>query len=485
MPITAHPRAALLSLAAALALLAGLAPAAGALPAETLPPGLTLSVQDDHFPVVAEARIGDRIDQLASTGVTVTRVNVLWNDVAPSRPRDGADPNSTAYRWSRYDAVVDGLAARGIAVILNVYRSPPWANGGRGHQWAPNLTDYGAFMSALARRYDGTTPDRAGRTHAVVEMFEAWNEPNLPRFLMPQWRTVPGGPAVPASPRIYAGLLSRAFAAVKAVQPDAWVIGVSGGPNGSNNPPNGSVGVVTFIRGLVPFHPPADAFATHLYPAAGPVASMAMPSFTRLPELIAELDAVRDGLPLLITEFGWTTMATSVRASHVTEAEQEAFLSQAVDALAAVPRVRLAVWFNLQDNSEWTAGLRRIDSAPKPSWETFTALPKFRGVPVPEPPVPAPAGSPAVPAPATAVAVAPPPAPLAGPAPVASASLSARRRCARLSAAVRTSTGAMRAARRARAGAVSPAARRAASARLRALTARRAGYLAARARSCR
>jgi hypothetical protein len=46
--------------------------------------------------------------------------------------------------------------------------------------------------------------------------------------------------------------------------------------------------------------------------------------------------------------------------------------------LAASPRVRLAVWFNLQDNTDWTAGLRRADATTKPSWATFTALPKFR-----------------------------------------------------------------------------------------------------------
>jgi hypothetical protein len=122
----------------------------------------------------------------------------------------------------------------------------------------------------------------------------------------------------------------------------------------------------------------ADALAQHLYPALGPTVPTAMPSSTRLPELIGEFDKVRAGLPILITEFGWTTQATAARASHLPEAEQEQYLRQALDMLAAIPRVRLAVWFNLQDNADWTFGLRRADLTTKPSWGTFVGLPKFR-----------------------------------------------------------------------------------------------------------
>jgi hypothetical protein len=309
--------------------------------------------------------------------VRVTRVDVLWNAVAPTRPATPANPNDRAYRWSRYDRIVDGLRRRGIAVMLNVYRSPSWANGGRSHQWAPAETHYGPFITALARRYDGRTKDAAGRVHGPVEMFEPWNEPNLPGFLQPQWRTDPDGTHSAASPGIYAGLLRRAYASVKAVQPGAWVIGVTGGPNGSDRPPTGSTGIVTFVRGLVPHRPPADAFAQHLYPALGPRISTAMPSYNRLPELIGELDAVRPGLPILITEMGWTTQPTSVRSSFVTEDAQATYLREAVEMLAAMPRVRLGVWFNLEDNTEWTAGLRRIDGTRKPSWGAFLGTPKF------------------------------------------------------------------------------------------------------------
>ncbi|HTI33423.1 MAG TPA: cellulase family glycosylhydrolase [Miltoncostaea sp.] len=352
-------------------------PVAGATPDAILPPGLTLAVQDDRLPVVPEDGIAGRLDLLAATGVTVTRVDVLWDQVAPQRPDDAGDPGDPAYRWGRSDAVVDGLAARGIAAVMSVYRPPAWANGGRGGSWAPDPDAYGAFMTALARRYDGRSADADGRVHGPVEIFEPWNEPNIPRFLQPQWRRDDDGAPVPASPAIYAELVRRAWAAVKAVQPDAWIAAVSGAPSGSDNPPAGSVGIVHFVRDLVPLAPPADAWAQHLYTATSPGTSTAMPSYRRLDDLLAELDAVRPGLPLLVTEFGWTTAGTGVRPSHVTEQEQEADLREAVDMLAANPRVRLAVWFNLEDNAEWTSGLRRADGTTKPVWDTFVALPKL------------------------------------------------------------------------------------------------------------
>ena len=359
------------------ALAAASASSALAAPETALPPGLTLAIQDDHLAVTPEANIEARLDLVDSTGVRVTRVDVLWNEVSPERPARGADPDDPAYRWSRYDRVADGLARRGIAPIFNVYRSPSWANGGRGPAWAPSEDDYGMFMTALARRYDGVTPDRDGVVHGPVELFQPWNEPNIPRFLQPQWQTDPDGGHTALSPGIYAGLLSTASASVKAVQPGAWVIGFGGAPNGTDRPPAGAMGVITFIRGLVPYHPPADAFAQHLYTAAGPGVTNAMPSYRRLDELIGELDRVRPGLPILITEFGWTTAPTSVRPSFVSEEEQAAYLREAVEMLSANPRIRLAVWFNLQDNAEWTSGLRRADLSPKPSWSVFAQTPKF------------------------------------------------------------------------------------------------------------
>jgi len=368
----------LLAILVALGALLTLAPAAPAAPADLLAgPGLHLGVQDDQLPVAAEETLDARMDRLAATGVRITRVDVLWEDIAPTAPADGADPEDPAYRWHRLDRIVDGLAARGITVILDVYRTPRWANGGRSREWAPDLDHYERFMTALARRYDGAHRDASGTVHARVGLFEAWNEPNLPLFLRPQWRMQPDGTYAPASPAVYAAMLARAHRAVKAVQPDAWVIGVSGAPSGRDHPPGGAVGIVTFIRAMAAAPPPMDAYAQHLYPALAPTASLAMPSYRRLPDLLAELDALHPGLPLLITEMGYTTAPTPYRSVAFTEEQQAAYMGEAVDLLRAHPRVRLGMWFNLQDNPDWPAGLVRADGTAKPAWSVFATLPKF------------------------------------------------------------------------------------------------------------
>jgi hypothetical protein len=344
----------------------------GPAPALDLPQrGLNLGIQDDQLPVVPLADIPTRLDRLASTGVRVTRVDVLWSEVAPRRPRNGADPDDPAYRFGRYDRIVDGLARRGITTMLNVYWSPRWANGGHGVQWAPDPNDLAAFLAALAQRYDG-------RRHARVGMFEPWNEPNLAAFLRPQWVGPPGA-EVPASPTIYAGLLRAAYTAVKRVRPDAVVVGVTGGPSNADSPPYGGVGILTFLRALAVLRPPMDAYGQHLYPATGPADSVAVPSFRTLPELMAAADRIQPGLPVLITEFGWTTSASPYRTTHVSEAQQAEYLPQAVAALAGDPRVRLAMWFNLQDNPGWPAGLLREDGSEKPSWTAMRAALEGRG----------------------------------------------------------------------------------------------------------
>jgi len=353
-------------------------------PATLFEDGLVVGVQDDRLPVDTPERVERGLDRLARLGVPVTRVDVHWREIAPARPLDGADPNDPVYRWERWDRVLDGLAARGIHAILNVYRAPDWANGGRGPEWAPDPDEYERFMRALAARYDGRTRDAGGRTHARAGMFEPWNEPNLTHFLRPQWTTGPGGEPLPASPAIYADMLTRAHRAVHAVQPDAMVIGVSGGPVGSDQPPEGGVGILTFIRALALLQPPLDAYAQHLYPGLGPRESRAMPSFTRLDELIAELDRIEPGLPLMVTELGWTTAASAYRSTFVDEGRQAQHLDAAVDALAANPRVRLAIWFNLQDNAGWPAGLLRADESEKPAWARLLATPKRFPLPTPE-----------------------------------------------------------------------------------------------------
>jgi hypothetical protein len=369
-----------------------LVPSAAAL---TLPEGLTVGVQDDQLPVAAADQLDARVDLIGATGVPVTRLDVLWNDVAPTRPAAPRDDRDPAYRWDRYDRIIDRLLAQHVAVLVTIYRTPAWAvdpaytpaDPPDPERWAPDPAALGDFAHALAQRYDGAR-------HGPVTAFEPWNEPNIPFFLRPQWaRDAATGAWRPVSADLYAAMLRAAYAGIKSAQPDATVVGVSGAPNGGGGPPTGpdsfgSVPNATFMRALADLQPPMDVASQHIYPALGPLQSTAFPSFTTIPALLDDLDAIRPGIPLWITEFGYMTHAPASRPAraHVDESTQALYLDQAVQMMAAQPRVQLAIWFNMQDNAEWPGGLRREDGGAKPAWDAFVALPKLLG---PIPPLPA------------------------------------------------------------------------------------------------
>ena len=68
--------------------------------------------------------------------------------------------------------MLNGLHAHKIAVIVTLYGTPAWANGGRGPNGVPTSKySLSAFALAVAERYPW------------LRMWEVWNEPNLRRFL--------------------------------------------------------------------------------------------------------------------------------------------------------------------------------------------------------------------------------------------------------------------------------------------------------------
>jgi len=325
---------------------------------------LTVGLQDAELSTVSSELVPGRIARLASSGVTVSRVDVRWLEIASTKPANAADPSDPAYAWDRLDAVIGGLASRGIQAVVDVSGAPSWANGGKGPEWAPNVDDYGAFMHALATRYDGTA-------HPAVRLYEPWNEPNNPLSLMPQWDATTGQ-ATAASPRVYAALLARAYSEVKAVAPGAQVVGLAAAHVETSAPPSGGVAVVDFVQGLAASHPKMDAVSVHIAPGAAPnAASDAIPSLGSLPRLARDLDRLAPGAPILVTQFGYGTAP-----GGLTEADQAAYLPQALQRLATAPQVRLVIWYSLQDAAGPPSGLLRADGSEKPAWAAFATAPK-------------------------------------------------------------------------------------------------------------
>jgi len=362
-----------------LALLGGSAQAAGAIAA----------VQDDVIPVSDVEGLEPRLDMLAQSGARVTRVDIFWADVAPTKPARPADPSDPAYRFAHADTVFTGLHERGIIPIVSVYNPPRWAVPGRRGAPAgsainpnhPNPAFFGAFMEALARRYNGSFVSPVFGPLPSVRHFEIWNEPNLQLFYRPQFvnrrnRSIAN----------YVKLVRAAYPRIKRANRRAIVIAGVGGPKSRTAPtgPGMGVGTLDWLRGIRRTRVRFDAYSQHIYPAAPPLdnRTRAVPSWNSIPLLLSEIDKIRRGMPLYITEAGYTTALTPFRRVRVTVAQQRTYLRQIFNLRSLrTPRIPVVVWFNLQDNRFWPGGLMRANGTAKPSLAAFKAVARRGAVP--------------------------------------------------------------------------------------------------------
>jgi hypothetical protein len=336
-------------------------------------PGPAVALQDDYL-ALSSIPPEPRLDLLAATGVRVTRFDVFWRDVAPVRPSDPTNPGDPAYRFEHVDAVAMGLAKRGITPIVSVYNAPDWATGGSDegvpglNSRAPDPEAYGAFMEGLARRYSGRFKGPGGKLLPRIRHWEVWNEPNLSLFLSPQVDRK----GRMLSPGAYARLVRAAYPHIKrgGGQDTVVIVGASG-PTSSTK--KSAVSAEDWLRELARRDVPLDAYSQHIYPASPPtVDTPVKPSWSTVDDFLAELELWRPGLDLYITEAGYTTQSTPFRHTSVTPEEQALYLRQIFD-LPQVrdPRVRAIVWFNMQDNPNWPAGLLRDNGSRKPSYDVF------------------------------------------------------------------------------------------------------------------
>ena len=96
------------------------------------------------------------LDQARDANTTIVRTLVTWANIAPTRPADPADPFDAAYKFDDLDELVRNTQQRGMEVLITIWGTPRWANGGRTPNYLPtNLSDMTAFARAVASRYSG------------------------------------------------------------------------------------------------------------------------------------------------------------------------------------------------------------------------------------------------------------------------------------------------------------------------------------------
>jgi hypothetical protein len=329
-------------------------------------------------------------------GAGVVRVSVSWRAVEHlGTPVDSTDPADPAYDFHRFDALLAQIAAAGLRPLVTIYESPDaheapqrWRFAPSG-TWAPDPAALGRFATAVARRYSGTWPDPAspGRTLPRVRLWQAWNEPNLGRYLQPQW-VVRGGRWRPYSPLRYRAMLNAFSAGVKAVDPGATVITAGTAPIGEARDGEGRMTPVRFWQALLclglaprvdvhacpdPAH--FDVLSHHPLSVGNPTRGSAGPldvavsDFDRIARLLRIAQRHRLVVPargqrLAITELNWDSRPPSPRG--VLSRRMVPFVSAALYLLWR-QGVGLVLWQIVRDpvalpgGRLHPAGLYRID----------------------------------------------------------------------------------------------------------------------------
>ncbi len=223
--------------------------------------GLVRGVSEGALMLSEHAEVrGRTVAMIAAAGARVVRIPVDWREVVEASPPAGfqaSDPASPAYHFGRIDAAVESALGAGLEPLLVVSHAPafaeaadrwPYAYPG---SWAPSPAALQAFAAALASRYGGSFPDplAPGGVLGRVRLLQAWNEPNLSRYLEPQW-VVEHGHWSAFSPLLYRQLLNGFYAGVKSVQPTDTVIAAGVAPEGEPAG-EGVMSPVPFLRGLL------------------------------------------------------------------------------------------------------------------------------------------------------------------------------------------------------------------------------------------
>jgi hypothetical protein len=331
--------------------------------------------------------------QLARTGAGLLRVNLWWAGpgirVSTSKPRRPADPNDHAYNWDTYDRTVRFAVVNGIEPVFSIIGTPPWANRARGWNVAPtNSRDLRLFAAAAQKRYSGTFRDAEGVTLPRVSLWMAWNEPNNPVFLKPQYRRS-GKSWTIQSGRDYAKICNAIVQGIKSVQRSSRVACGATGPRGNNNPNSSrpSVSPLPFLRAMkaggargfdaYAHHPyyqsPAETPSTKPQPGARGQAPTAV-TLGNIDVLIRELTRLYGSRARVwITEYGYQTNPPD-RIIGVTYAKQAKYLTQAVAIARRNPRIDMFLWFLLRDEPRlggWQSGLTTVTDKRKPSFNAF------------------------------------------------------------------------------------------------------------------
>jgi polysaccharide biosynthesis protein PslG len=335
------------------------------------------------------------VDKMADAGLKWLRIDFGWSSIQPQ--------NGTSYaQWyfDRADRVINAARARGMKVLLTFWRTPNWANGGKGPYAPP--TDYAEY--GRAARYT------ANYFRGRVAAYEVWNEPNLS-----------GGGFWSGTIADYARLLKASYDDFHAGDPNAKVVAGSVVYNDD-----------TWLRQMYQAGAKGffDVISTHPYQGIADEPPEAPDNGTKwrlshVPVVHQLMNQYGDGdKPIWFTEFGWSNHPNTDGLGNwqqgVTAQQQADYFVRAIKYTHQnFPYVNNMFWYNERNQDSGKIqldnyGLLYRDLSAKP---VFDRIKTYLVTPEPTPtPTPTPTATP-TPTPTPTVAPSPEPTPTVTPTP--------------------------------------------------------------------
>ena len=176
----------------------------------------------------------EAMDQARGNNARIVRTVVDWSRAAADRPANPTNSFDPAYNFGDVDELVRNAQQRGMEVLITLWGTPKWANGGKTPNYMPTkLSDFTAFARAVASRYSGRYPG-----YPYVRFFSIWNESNLGTFLRPQFDKK--GRII--STRTYARLAKAGYTGIKQGNKSAQVAIGETSSHGRDKPLSGNSG---------------------------------------------------------------------------------------------------------------------------------------------------------------------------------------------------------------------------------------------------
>jgi polysaccharide biosynthesis protein PslG len=301
------------------------------------------------------------LQAISDDGVQVVRMGAWWSDLEPGAPVNGQH----GYSWSDIDKQVGALARHHLQWEPLLCFSATWASTIDGdYNGAPAGTDnFARFGAALAQRYGagGSFWSEHPELPALpVASYEIWNEENAKVY----WH--------PGTAGSYADLYAATHSAIHGVDDSARVVvgGLAAADNSSVQDP------ADFVRAMYTHRPDlrgrVDAVALH------PYAREPRSVYTKVAQFRHELDDIAGpGVPLELTEIGWTTADTP-------ESRRADYLREVASTLSrtdcGIDRLSAYAWLGPEqavgDREQWF-GIANRDGSNKPSASAYASSVKL------------------------------------------------------------------------------------------------------------